>query len=458
MDDIQKLANTDNVENATATPEQIQELIKALETGQGVDPSGFTGGSALRMQSLDGTLKNVTFSEKHLKAVKVIPQRPAYSTVEEYSVESDYGENEGAFVSEIENPEESDPTLTRKYSVVKYLRTLRKVSDVSGQVKNIQSPINVQTIAGTRFLLRKLEETIFNGNSTNIPKEFDGLLALVVANASADHIIDMRNAELSQLNFQDAAQIIADNYGSANYSFHAHGVQSSLDASIEPDQRLILPVNPAQGIMIGTPTAGVRTSFGDIAFRPDVFIKEGQAKPTAAKGTGGPLAPTIALSTIAAADEQFGAAVGTYTFAVTAITDKGESAPSAESGIAVASGEGIRIAVTKNGSGATPQAYKIYRLQTPTSTVLKYMRTVAFSASPQNVDDKNEDIPGTSNTFVCDVDTLLDTICVKRLAPLTKLPLARVGAYVQWLQNLYVTLQLTAPNKFVVFKNVKGKL
>jgi len=457
MDEIQKL-DTGNVENAVASPGEIQELMKALETGQGVDPSGFTGGAALRMQSLDGTLKNVTFSEKHLKAVKVIPQRPAYSTVEEFSVESDYGENEGAFVSEIENPSEADPTLTRKYTVVKYLRTLRKVSDVAGLVKNIQSPVNVQTIAGVRFLLRKLEETIFNGNSAQIPKEFDGILALTIANANAANIIDMRNAELTQLNFQDAAQIVADNYGEANYSFHAHGVQSSLDASIEPDQRLILPVNPAQGIMMGTPTAGVRTSFGDIMFRPDVFIKEGLAKPTAAKGTGGPLAPTIALTTVAALDEQFGAAVGTYTYAVTAITDKGESAPSAEAGIAVATGQAINIAITKNGTLPLPQAYKIYRLQVTTSTVLKYMRTVAYTASPQNAVDKNEDIPGTSNTFVCDIDTLLDTICVKRLAPLTKLPLARVGAYVQWLQNLYVTLQQTAPNKFVIFKNVKGRI
>jgi hypothetical protein len=457
VDEHSKFTDTGNVENAVASQEDVQNLLKALQTGQGVDPSGFTGGSALRMQSLDGTLKNVTFSEKHLKAVKIIPQRPAYSTVEEYSVESAYGEEEGAYVSEIENPEEADPTLERKYAVVKFLRTLRKVGDVATMVKNIQAPVNVQTIAGTRFLLRSLEEGIFNGNAAFIPKQFDGMLALVTANANAENIVDMRNAELTQLDYADAAEIIANNYGSANYSFHSNGVQSSLDSSIEPDQRVILPVNPAQGIMIGTPTAGVRTSFGDIAFRPDVFIKEGLAKPAGAKGTGAPLAPTIALATFADTTAQFGAAIGDYIYAVTAITDKGESAPSAEDTQAIIADQGVRITVTKNGSGAVPQAYKVYRIQTNTDTVLKYMRTVAYSASPQDIDDSNEDIPGTSNVFVTDIDTLMDTIALKRLAPLTKVPLARVGAYIQWLQCLYITLQLTAPNKFVIFKNVKPK-
>ena len=460
MENPNAILDTGNVESAVASAEEVQNLLKAMQTGQGVDPSGFTGGSALRMQSLDGTLKVVTFTEKHLKLVKEVPQRPAYSTVEEYSVESAYGE-EGAFVTEMENPNEADPDLARKYAVVKYLRTLRKVSDVAGMVKNLEQPIQVQTIAGVRFLLRKLELAMFFGNATNIPVEFDGILALILANASSN-VIDMRNAELEQLKIQDGAKLIADNYGSANLMFHSHGVQTGLDASVKPDQRVILPIQPEKGLMLGTIAAGVRTSFGDVAFRPDVFIKEGEVAPTSAIGTGAPLAPSITSITVAAnTSAQFGVNIGTYSYGVSAVTAKGESPISTISVAIITVNTHAVIQITKNGSGDTPTAYKIYRDQTPGATNpagLRYMRTVAYSASPQTVIDANEDIPGTSYSFLMDVDTVLDTIALKKLAPLTKLPLARVGAYIQWLQNLYVTLQITAPRKFVIFKNVKGRL
>ncbi len=448
------LTFTDNVESAVASQDQVQSLLKALETGQGADPTAFTGGSSLRMQSLDGTLKNVTFNEKHLKAVKEIPTRQAYSTVEEYTQETGYGETEGAFVNEIENPEEADAELARKFTVVKYMRTLRKVSDVSGMVKNIQEPINVQTIAGTRFLLRRLEENIFLGNSSVVVQEFDGIETIIKANEPT-HIIDLRNAEMGIINIQDQAQRIADNFGSATHLFTSHGVQSSLDKSLEPDQRVILPMNPQQGWMVGTPAAGARTSFGDVAFRPDVFIKEGKVKPTAAVGVGAPGAPTIVLATVTDATSLFDATTaGTYTYAVTAVNSKGESAPSAESGIDVADGEHVTVAVTQ-GTGIST-GYILYRNDRPTSSVLRQYLRVAKASSPETFIDRDFDIPGTSKAFLTDIDTMYDTISVKKLAPLTKLPLARVGAFVQWLQNLYVTLQITAPKKFVVYKNVKA--
>ena len=59
----------------------VQELNKALEAGNQIVNQ--TGGSALRVESLEGSLKVVTFSAHHIKFWKKIPKSPAYSTVDQ---------------------------------------------------------------------------------------------------------------------------------------------------------------------------------------------------------------------------------------------------------------------------------------------------------------------------------------------------------------------------------------
>ena len=57
----------------TATTAEIQELAKALEAGYQVG-AGKTGGSALRVESLEASLKVLTFTSSHIKLWKKIPK------------------------------------------------------------------------------------------------------------------------------------------------------------------------------------------------------------------------------------------------------------------------------------------------------------------------------------------------------------------------------------------------
>jgi hypothetical protein len=63
-------------------------LAKALEAGYAI--TNQTGGSALRVESLEGSLKVLTHTAHHIKFWKKIPKSPAYSTVEEYNQLVDY--------------------------------------------------------------------------------------------------------------------------------------------------------------------------------------------------------------------------------------------------------------------------------------------------------------------------------------------------------------------------------
>ena len=63
----------------SAQAADLDELSKALEAGYQVVNQ--TGGSALRVESLEASLKVVTFTSSHIKLWKKIPKSPAFSTV-----------------------------------------------------------------------------------------------------------------------------------------------------------------------------------------------------------------------------------------------------------------------------------------------------------------------------------------------------------------------------------------
>jgi len=63
----------------SATQGEVDALNKALEAGHSINaPGSLTAGDgfALRVESLERTLKNVTFRAEHLRLYKQIPKPP----------------------------------------------------------------------------------------------------------------------------------------------------------------------------------------------------------------------------------------------------------------------------------------------------------------------------------------------------------------------------------------------
>ena len=104
-----------------APSQDVNELNKALEAGYQI--TNQTGGSALRVESLEASLKVVTFTNHHIKLWKKIPKSPAYSTVEEYNQLVSYGPNSFAFTQEGELPPSTDTSYARRTQLVKFMGT-----------------------------------------------------------------------------------------------------------------------------------------------------------------------------------------------------------------------------------------------------------------------------------------------------------------------------------------------
>ena len=60
---------------------ELADLNKALTAGYAADPGSQSGGGALRVESLDATLKIVSFMEKNIVFYNDIPKTKAYNTV-----------------------------------------------------------------------------------------------------------------------------------------------------------------------------------------------------------------------------------------------------------------------------------------------------------------------------------------------------------------------------------------
>src|ERR1035437_1873338 len=167
---------------ASTTQEQLNDLSKALEaqevTGRDTTNLTSTSGAPLKVESLDKTLKLITFKESEVILWKKIPKLPAYNTVEEFNQLSSYGTERGGFITEGELPAEEDSTYVRRAQLVKFLGVTKSVTHPMTLVNTmIGDVIDREVKNGTLWILRKLDRGLTQANSALIPQEFNGLYA-----------------------------------------------------------------------------------------------------------------------------------------------------------------------------------------------------------------------------------------------------------------------------------------
>ena len=123
----------------TATQQEVTELRKALEAGSDLNNPG-TGagvGFPLRIESLERTLKVVTYRLDDVRLWRAIPKLPAFNTVEEFNKLQSYSDNDvGGFIAEGDLPEEESATYSREYTVIKFAGVRRRVTHVMTLVKS----------------------------------------------------------------------------------------------------------------------------------------------------------------------------------------------------------------------------------------------------------------------------------------------------------------------------------
>jgi len=434
-----------------ASPEEVADLNKALSVGYANPPT--TGGDVLRVESLEKTLKVVTFEMKHLKIWPKVTKAPAYSTVEEYNRLNAYGNvDAGGFFAAGGLPETQDTNYSRETALVKYLGTTREVQHPATLIKPANGDvISLETKNGTMWLLNKMERSMFYGNATNNALEFDGLEQLV----PAANVIDLQGNSLTEGDIERAVNVAAENYGVPSDLFLGLKNMSDLVRTFYPKERYNLPA--PSGSTVGLNVTSFMSQIGPIQFNPDVFITPGGvssqigAPPSAATSPNAPAAPTVGALTVNAVTTG-SLTAGDYAYQVTAVNASGESAPTVITANSTAAANNtIDVPITK-GAGADPLYYRIYRRDNDDASGALFVTNVKFSASPQTWVDTGATIAGTRTAFLLPMSP--DIYRVKQLAPLMKMPLAVVSASYRWMQLLYAVPIAYQPTKLVMFKNI----
>jgi len=465
--------------HGNASAAEVDELSKALQAGYQVGSSK-TGGSALRVESLEASLKGVTYSSSHIKLWKKIPKSPAYSTVEEYNQLSDYGGQATPWIGEGELPQASDSSYTRRMQFVKFLGTVREVTHQASLVHPAHGDlIALENQNGILHLLQQIEQGLFSGDSSlafdGEAEQWDGLDSLI----DSTSVLDLEGNSLQEADIEEASNTIIENYGFPTDMFLGTRNMSDLTKTLYPRQRIAMPA-PVNG-KAGMTVSSIATQGGDIELCPDVFVQDRKAAPSAATSVNAPATPASiagALDAVATnGDHEKGAPAGTTNFAyvVTAANRFGESAPTAVMGAVVAmtaaqkaAGNSITLTITNPGAIGSypPEYYKVYRSVAATSATVptamtSYSHVMSIPAASQAAagttvtKDVNLYLPFTATAYLGELTPSVLTF--RQLLPMMKMDLAVLAPAYRWMILLYGTPLMFAPKKWIRLINV-GRL
>lgn len=443
----------------------VDDLNKALSAG--TQRPAVDGGNALRVESLEGTLRVLTFRAEHVKFWKTIPKLPAYSTSEEYNLQTSYGMENGAFTREGELPQTQDASYERKTALIKFIGTQREVTHQATLMKPAHGNLIAQeTQNGAMWLMERIERALFDGNSASIPEAFDGIRTQILNDsiAASQNVVDLRGGSLTENAIEEAANIIVEAYGVPTDLQAAPKALSDLVQTMYPRERISLPA-PADGT-IGMSIRRVMTQAGPLELQGNVFLRSGRnngarTAPSAATSTRAPAAPTVAGTAVAGpvTGSKFTAAdVGTFQYKVTGINRFGETAGVQEAGgVAIAAAaDSNSLAITDGAGTEATTGYRIYRsVVGGAAGTEEFVAEIPRTGTVTTWVDLNLYLPGKSSAYMLQMD--LQALSFRQLAPMMKIPLATLAASIRWMQLLYGTPILYQPRKAVLFTNVNDR-
>lgn len=479
---------------ANISPEALMEINKALEAGQlqgGVLTGGQSSGGALKRESLEASLKLITFKESDIRFWKRIYKDAAFNTVEEYIQQTSYGNDRGGFFGEGGLPEGEDSVFARKAEHVKYIGNLREVTDQMQLVRtNIGSMIQKATQDGILWILRKANRALFFGDSAIIPLEWNGIYAQHLNNdqystleeyLASELVIDLRGKTLKEADIEKGSLTLMTKFAQADLMIAPPIVFTDFSIGFYNSKRLLMGnAGAVNNVTAGNRMNNFQTQAGPVIdFEYDIFAAHFPGK-FATAGTvppKAPAAPTSVSAVIASADtsSKFADGKADYWYGASALNEFGESAV-----VQIGAGkvtvdsddDAVDLTFTATAGAYAPKAYVIYRsLPNPTTafavTTLYPIMTVPATGSDAKrgslasgvdggaagkVRDRNRFLPATEEAILMQSDS--DTLMFKQLAPLHKSPLARLATADRFMILLYGTPILFRPSFMIRYINI----
>lgn len=450
---------------------QLSDLMKALTSGYTFGVTDQKDGAALRVESLESTLRTLTFSADHVRFWKAIPKMPAYSTVEEYNVLNAYGSNASSFIPEGVLPETEDTNYARNVALIKFLGTTRIVSHQATLVRNAHGDvIALENRNGVLFLMQQIERNLFWGNNQlvynyqsssggNEGIEWAGLDAQIASTS----YIDAQGGSLTEGLLNDATELVAQNYGRATTVFGSFKSISDFSKSYYSRERILVP--NAEGFTAGVSATKFSSPFGPVDLIGDVFLnKQRKSKqpdgiaPSSATSPNAPQPPATVAGAVTVGAGLW-KALNTVSYKVSACNRYGESAATAiTAAVSVtAATDIVTLTITNPNpiSGLTPDFFNVYRSDDGGNTYWYVGSQAAGSISSAGTTtfvDNGLYMTQVSTVFVGELDPMV--IAMKQLAPLMKMDLAVLGPAIRWMILFYGTPVLYQPLKWVKIINI----
>ena len=479
-------AQQDGFHTGVHSSESLDALNKALAAEQitGRDTADLTtaSGAPLKVESLEKTLKHITFREQDIRLWKDLPKKAAYNTVEEYNQQVSYGANRGGWNREGELPEEEDSIFVRRAQLVKYLGVTKSVTHQMTLVNTMIGSVMERTIKdGTLWILRTLNQGLYFGNEKIVPEQFNGFLAQQQQSDAwasyaeymdSEAVVDLRGKALTEDAIESGANYIVENYGLGTQIYGPPAVLSNFVKNFYGN-KFIVPNTPSlsDGIM-GQRVQAFDSQFGRIGLNHDVFFKKLPAKNASSAATSqkAPNKPTWDGTTptkvqASIAGSKWGSTdAGNVYYAVSAINRFGESdlAIYSTAAVAAVANGAVDLKFTDGGGVNKATAYRIYRTKAGgTATGPFYpLFEVSLDDLTRGYDgggagvirDMNRFLPDTDQSILFQFDN--EVIEFAQLAPLMKMDLAVLSPAFRFMVLLYGTPFLYAPKKMVRFINI----
>ena len=465
------------LEQGLVSAQEVESLQKAIAAGYGGagKPTDLTYGGVIQTESLESTLKSVTFDMKNLKFWPAISVDKAYNLFEQYNRLTSYGSDSSPYMGEGGAPQEEDSTYIRDGQRIVFFGTRRKVSHQMTLVRTtVGDVVAQQAKEGTMHLLKNVEREMYWGNAhfldasgamcgsvADIPAASIAMNGLLQQLLKGDQDSQQRSGDfegfgafqsiiknlgglvLTQDDIEQEAVTILENFGSPNELHFEPAVISAFVRQFYPQFR------SAPGLAnqtVGYDVNKVTTTAGSMDLKPNLFLRpRGKVRPSAVNAS----CPATTF-TVTGAKSAGGALVdGTYTYSVTAVNDFGESAPAACAGVATSSTDN---SVTLTLGGSMPAGVKYLRLYRSAAgaaaTTAEFVGNVKLG---QAIVDAGVKMPGLGEGFLLDMGS--ETMKFKQLAPLSKINFAIVTTALEFAIVLYGALFVYAPRFNGVFRN-----
>jgi len=470
--------------------QDVEMLFKAMSagniTGRETNNMLDASGAALKVESLENTMKILTSQPKHTPLFSKVTKKPATNTVEEYNQLVSYGNFDGGFTVEGELPESADSIYRRKSQLVKFLGVVGGVTHPMQLVNTgsgVSNMIAQETKNKASLVMQMMEQFFPFADSRIVPEHFNGLLAqheteseygTFDAYMSSEHVIDCAGNVLTDTVIENGVKTSVDNFGLANTLIGPPSIFSNFVTRYH-DKKMIYPVpQMVRDGVFGQRVNEIITQNGGVEILQSNFFRNsmkvgGKRKENLASSSKAPAAPTAV--TAAAISDQVSKIrdfeVGDYYYAVTAKNRFGESALTLTTLATVTAGQAIDLTITPGTGSYAATGYCIYKtLVNPADNSVAFYKlfdipatSVAngYDGSVNKVRDRFRRIPNTDESYLVEWDA--DQIfSFKQLAPMMKMNLAITAPISRFMILLYGTPILYAPRKTIRIINIGTKI